>query len=158
GGDGRPRALAAQCHRRGDLTDAARDAHELGHPPAEQDRARGGRPPARRRRAAPRPGVMARPRLLALGAAPVALALPPGAWAAALVVKVATERVTALGALNTSSGHGSLRAAIRAWGRPSSRSTGSGSCHVNWATVGVKAVFSGRRCSESGSRIQRATL
>jgi hypothetical protein len=101
---------------------------------------------------------MGRPRLLTLAVAATLLALPSSASAADLVVKVANKHVTALRGLNTSSGHGSLRAAIRAWGHPSSRSTGSGSCHVNWATVGVKAVFSGRRCSETGSRIQRATL
>jgi hypothetical protein len=101
---------------------------------------------------------MGRPRLLLPAVVAVALALPSGASAADLVVKVRSKHVTALGSLNTSGGHGSLRAAIRAWGRPSSRSTGSGACHVNWSTVGVKAVFSGRHCSESGSRIQRATL
>ena len=41
--DGRARARAAQRDGRRDLADAPRDPHELGHPPAAEDRAQGGR-------------------------------------------------------------------------------------------------------------------
>lgn len=98
------------------------------------------------------------PRLLLLAAIAVALALPASASAADLVVKVRSGNVTALDGLMTSAGHGTLGAAIRAWGKPSSRSSGGGACHANWSSVGVKAVFTGSQCSETGSRIQHATL
>jgi hypothetical protein len=86
------------------------------------------------------------------------LVVPSSASAADLVIKIRSKHVASLGSFDTTAGHGTLRAAIRAWGRPSSRSTGGGACHANWSSVGVKAVFSGRRCSETGSRLQRATL
>jgi hypothetical protein len=96
------------------------------------------------------------PRLLLL-AALVALALPSSASAADLVIKVRNKHVSSLGGFRTNGSHGTLRNAVRAWGRPSTRkSAGGGFCRVNWASAGVKAVFvSG--CGDS-SRIQRATL
>jgi hypothetical protein len=96
------------------------------------------------------------PRLLLL-AALVALALPSSASAADLVIKVRNKHVSSLAGFRTNGSHGTLRNAVRAWGRPSTRkSAGGGFCRVNWASVGVKAVFvSG--CGDS-SRIQRATL
>ena len=96
------------------------------------------------------------PRLLVL-AAVVALAAPSSACAADLVIKVRNKHVSALGGYRTNGSHGTLRNAVRACGRPSTRkSAGGGVCHVNWSSVGVKAVFvSG--CGDS-SRIQRATL
>ena len=101
---------------------------------------------------------MTGPRLLLLAAlVALALALPSSASAADLVVKVRSKHVSALGGFGTNGSHGTLRNAVRAWGRPSTRkSAGGGFCHVNWSSVGVKAVFvSG--CGDS-SRIQRATL
>ena len=55
------RARAAQRHRRRHLADAARDAHELGHPPAAEDRAQGRRAPARGGGAAQRSGLTPAP-------------------------------------------------------------------------------------------------
>ncbi|HEX5899100.1 MAG TPA: hypothetical protein VFY32_06840 [Solirubrobacteraceae bacterium] len=99
---------------------------------------------------------MTGPRLLLL-AVLGALALPSSSPAADLVIKVRSKHVSALGAFKTNGSHGTLRNAVRAWGRPSTRnSAGGGFCHVNWSSVGVKAVFvSG--CGDS-SRMQRATL
>jgi hypothetical protein len=96
------------------------------------------------------------PRLLFLVAI-AALALPSTASAADLVIKVRSKHVSSLGGFQTNGRHGTLRNAVRAWGRPSTRkSAGGGFCRVNWSSVGVKAVFvSG--CGDS-SRIQRATL
>jgi opacity protein-like surface antigen len=96
------------------------------------------------------------PRLLLL-AALLALALPSSAFAADLVIKVRNKHVSALGAFRANGSHGTLRNAVRAWGRPSTRkSAGGGFCHANWSTVGVRAVFlSG--CGDS-SRIQWAIL
>jgi hypothetical protein len=96
------------------------------------------------------------PRLLLL-ASLAALALPSSASAADLVIKVRNKQVSSLGAFRTNGSHGTLRNAVRAWGRPSTRkSAGGGFCRVNWSSVGVKAVFvSG--CGDR-SRIQRATL
>ena len=96
------------------------------------------------------------PRLLLL-AALVALAIPSSASAADLVIKVRNKHVSALGGFSANGSHGTLRNAIKAWGKPSTRKSGGGGfCDVNWSTVGVKAVFvSG--CGDS-SRIQRATL
>jgi hypothetical protein len=96
------------------------------------------------------------PRLLFL-AAMVALALPSTASAADLVIRVRSKHVSSLGGFQTNGRHGTLRNAVRAWGRPSTRkSAGGGFCRVNWSSVGVKAVFVSR-CGDS-SRIQRATL
>ena len=97
------------------------------------------------------------PRLLFLLAAIAVLALPSTASAADLVIKVRSKHVSSLGGFQTNGRHGTLRNAVRAWGRPSTRrSAGGGFCRVNWSSVGVKAVFvSG--CGDS-SRIQRATL
>jgi hypothetical protein len=99
------------------------------------------------------------PRLLVLVAAlaAMALAFPSGAAAADLVVKVRSKHVSSLGGFRTNGSHETLRNAVKAWGRPSTRkSAGGGFCRVNWSSVGVKAVFvSG--CGDS-SRIQRATL
>src|ERR1700709_2157285 len=96
------------------------------------------------------------PRLLLLTGL-VALALPSSASAADLVIKVRNKHVSALGAFRTNGSHGTLRNAVRAWGRPSTRkSAGGGFCRANWSTVGVRAVFlSG--CGDS-SRIQWAIL
>jgi hypothetical protein len=96
------------------------------------------------------------PRVLLL-AALVALALPSGASAADLVVKVRNKHVSELGGFRANGSHGTLRNAVKAWGRPSTRkSAGGGFCHVNWSSVAVRAVFvSG--CGDR-SRIQRATL
>jgi hypothetical protein len=100
-------------------------------------------------------------RLLLTAAA--TLALPSTASAADLVIKVRSKHVSSLGGFRTSGNHGTLRGAIRAWGRPSTRKAiGGTGCRVNWSTVGVKAVFAnfggGSGCSERGARIQRATL
>jgi hypothetical protein len=99
---------------------------------------------------------MTGPRLLLL-ALPATLALPSTASAADLVIKVRSKHVSSLGGLRTTGSYGTLRNAVRAWGRPSTRKgAGGGFCRVNWSAVGVKAVFvSG--CGDS-SRIQRATL
>jgi hypothetical protein len=95
-----------------------------------------------------------RPLLLA---ALVALALPSGASAADLVLKVRTKHVSELGGFPASGRHGTLRNAIKAWGRPSMRkSGGDGFCDVDWSTVGVKAVFRSG-CGDS-ARIQWARL
>src|SRR5512133_2648249 len=81
------------------------------------------------------------PRLLLL-AALVALALPSGASAADLVIKVRNTHVSELGGFRANGSHGTLRSAIKAWGKPSTRRSGGGGfCDVNWSTVGVKAVF-----------------
>src|SRR5436190_13690348 len=90
-------------------------------------------------------------------AALVALALPSSASAADLVIKVRSKHVSSLGRFATNGRRGTLRNAIRAWGRPSQRrSAGGGFCRVDWSSIGVKAVFvSG--CGD-GSGIQRATL
>jgi hypothetical protein len=96
------------------------------------------------------------PRLLLL-AALVALALPSGASAADLVVKVRNKHVSELGGYRTNGSHDTLRNAVSAWGRPSTRKrSGGGFCRVNWSTVGVRAVFlSG--CGD-GAHIQWAWL
>jgi hypothetical protein len=96
------------------------------------------------------------PRLLLL-AGLVTLALPSGASAADLVIKVRNKHVSSLGAFRTNGSHGTLRNAVKAWGRPSTRkSAGGGFCRVNWSSLGVKAVFlSG--CGD-GARIQWAWL
>jgi hypothetical protein len=96
-------------------------------------------------------------RRLVLLAALVALALPSSASAADLVIKIRNKHVSALGAFRTNGSHGTLRNAIKAWGKPSTRKSGGGGfCDVNWSTVGVRAVFlSG--CGDS-SRIQWAIL
>jgi hypothetical protein len=101
-------------------------------------------------------------RLLLLAALAV-LALPSSASAADLVIKVRSKHISSLGGFRTSGNHGTLRGAIRAWGRPSTRkSLGGNGCRVNWSTVGVHAVFAnfggGSGCSETGARMQRATL
>jgi hypothetical protein len=94
---------------------------------------------------------------LALLAALVALALPSGASAADLVVKVRNKHVSELGGYRTNGRHGTLRNAVKAWGRPSTRkSAGGGFCRVSWGTMGVKSVFKSG-CGD-GSRIQSATL
>ena len=95
-----------------------------------------------------------RPLLLA---ALVALAAPSSASAADLVIKVRNKHVSALGGFRTNGSHGTLRNAVRAWGRPSTRkSAGGGFCDVNWSAVGVKAVF--RSGCADGARIQWARL
>jgi hypothetical protein len=95
-------------------------------------------------------------RLLLLAALAV-LALPSSASAADLVIKVRSKHVSELGGFRTNGSHGTLRNAVRAWGRPSTRkSAGGGFCRANWSSVGVKAVFlSGCR---DGARIQWAWL
>jgi hypothetical protein len=103
------------------------------------------------------------PRLLLLVAAVAALALPSTASAAGLVIKVRSKHISSLGGFQTSGNHGTLRGAIRAWGRPSTRKAVVGTgCRVNWSSVGVHAVFAnvggGSGCSERGARIQRASL
>jgi hypothetical protein len=96
------------------------------------------------------------PRLLLL-AVLVALAAPSSASAADLVVKVRNKHVSELGGFRTHGSHGTLRNAVRTWGRPSTRrSAGGGFCHANWSTVGVRAVFTSG-CGD-GARIQWATL
>ena len=96
------------------------------------------------------------PRLLLL-AALLALALPSSAFAADLVIKVRNKHVSALGAFRANGSHGTLRNAIKAWGKPSTRKSGGGGfCDVNWSTVGVRAVFRSG-CGDS-SRIQWAIL
>jgi hypothetical protein len=102
------------------------------------------------------------PRLLLL-AVLATLALPSTASAADLVIKVRSEHVSSLGGFQTGGNHGTLRGAIRAWGRPSTRKAlGDTGCQVNWSSVGVKAVFAnfggGSGCSERLARMQRATL
>jgi opacity protein-like surface antigen len=96
------------------------------------------------------------PRLLLL-AALLALAVPASASAADLVIKVRNEHVSELGAVRANGSHGTLRNAIKAWGKPSTRSSGGGGfCDVSWSTVGVRAVFKAG-CGYS-SRIQWARL
>lgn len=93
------------------------------------------------------------PHLLLLAA----LALPSGASAADLVIKVRNKHVSELGGFRANGSHGTLRNAIKAWGKPSTRKSGGGGfCDVNWSTVGVKAVFRSG-CGES-ARIQWARL
>ncbi|MGZ6675221.1 MAG: hypothetical protein ACXVFM_23025 [Solirubrobacteraceae bacterium] len=96
------------------------------------------------------------PRLLLL-AALLALAAPASASAADLVIKVRDKHVSALGGYRTNGSQGTLRNAVMAWGKPSTRrSGGDGFCDVNWSTVGVKAVFRSG-CGDS-ARIQWARL
>src|SRR6059058_4983248 len=96
------------------------------------------------------------PRLLVL-AVGAALALPSGATAADLVIKVRNNHVSELGGFRANGSHGTLRNAIRAWGRPSTRKSGGGGfCDVNWSTAGVKAVF--RSGCGDRSRIQWAIV
>jgi hypothetical protein len=96
------------------------------------------------------------PRLLLL-AALVALALPSGASAADLVIKVRNKHVSELGGFRANGSHGTLRNAVKAWGKPSTRkSAGSGFCDANWSTVGVRAVF--RSGCGDRSRIQWVLL
>jgi hypothetical protein len=96
------------------------------------------------------------PRVLVL-AIVAALAPPSGASAADLVLKVRNKHVSELGGFRASGSHGTLRNAIKAWGKPTTRkSAGAGFCDVNWSTVGVKAVFRSG-CGDS-ARIQWARL
>jgi hypothetical protein len=96
------------------------------------------------------------PRLLFL-ATVAALALPSGAFAADLVLKVRNKHVSELGGFRTNGSHGTLRNAVKAWGKPSTRkSSGGGFCRVNWSTAGVRAVF--RSGCGDGARIQWAWL
>ena len=94
------------------------------------------------------------PRLLVLAIVAV-LALPSGASAADLVLKI-RKHVSELGGFSANGSHRTLRNAIKAWGKPSTRRSGGGFCDVNWSTVGVKAVFRSG-CGER-SRIQWARL
>jgi hypothetical protein len=92
-----------------------------------------------------------------------AIALPSSASAADLTIKVRDRHISELGGFRTSGLHGTLREAIRAWGRPSSRKRqGDTGCAVNWAGVGVRATFAnfggGSGCSERLARLQRAKL
>ncbi len=99
---------------------------------------------------------MTGPRLI-VAAIVAALALPSGASAADLVIKVRNKHVSALGGFTTNGSHGTLRNAIKAWGKPSTRRSGGGGfCDVNWSAVGVKAVFRSG-CGDS-ARIQWARL
>jgi hypothetical protein len=102
------------------------------------------------------------PRLVLL-AALAALAVPSTASAADLVIKVRSKHIASLGGFQTGGNHGTLRGAIRAWGRPSTRKAlGDTGCQVNWSSVGVRAIFAnfggGSGCSERLARLQRATL
>ena len=102
------------------------------------------------------------PLLAALGAL-ITLALPSTAWAADLTIKVRDRHISELGGFRTSGGHGTLGGAIRAWGRPSSRTReGNVGCKVGWSSVGVKATFAnfggGSGCSERLARLQTAKL
>jgi hypothetical protein len=106
---------------------------------------------------------MTGPRLLALAVALAALAVPSSAPAADLTIKVRDRHISELGGLRTSGLHGTLREAIAAWGRPSSRKRqGDTGCSVGWSSVGVRATFAnfggGSGCSERGARLQRAKL
>ena len=90
-------------------------------------------------------------------AALVALAVPSSSSAADLVIKIRNKHVSALGAFRANGSHGTLRNAIRAWGKSSTRRSGGGGfCDVNWLTVGVKAVF--RSSCGDRARIQWARL
>ena len=96
------------------------------------------------------------PRLI-VAAIVAALALPSGASAADLAIKVRNKQVSELGGFRANGSHGTLRNAIKAWGKPSTRKSGGGGfCDVNWSTVGVKAVFRSG-CGDS-ARIQWARL
>ena len=96
------------------------------------------------------------PRLI-VAAIVAALALPSGASAADLAIKVRNKHVSELGGFRANGSHGTLRNAIKAWGKPSTRkSEGGGFCDVNSSTVGLKAVF--RSGSGDSARIQWARL
>ena len=107
--------------------------------------------------------AMRRPTTIAAAAAIAAIAGPSSASAADLTIKVRDRHISELGGFRTSGLHGTLREAIRAWGRPSSRKRqGDTGCAVNWAGAGVRAIFAnfggGSGCSERLARLQRATL
>src|SRR3954453_12979799 len=96
------------------------------------------------------------PRLLVL-AIVAALTPPSGASAADLVLKVRNKHVSELGGFRASGGHGTLRNAIRAWGRPSTRKSGGGGFFDgDWLTVGGTAVF--RSACGDRARIQSVRL
>jgi hypothetical protein len=106
---------------------------------------------------------MTGPRPIACATVVAAMVLPSSALAADLTIKVRDRHIAELGGFRTGGRHGTLREAIRAWGRPSSRKRqGNTGCTVGWSSVGVRGTFAnfggGSGCSERGARLQRARL
>src|SRR3954471_2946616 len=96
------------------------------------------------------------PRLVVLAVVP-ALALPSGASAADLVLKVRNKHVSELGGFRASGSHGTPRNGPEAWGKPSTRKSGAEAfCEVKWSTLGVKSVS--RSGGGDGARIQWVRL